>query len=207
MNIMENRFKLLDMDSDSESRSHTPPYPPYITGNTPPPQADLPSSLYEVAEEMAIAQPQPQPQPQENEQLDNRFRAWAKDIPASVFSHNKYVGRNQSQSNRFRPVNTSSNTEFPLFGSKRNTTTTPNTWAVSFAKKAAIIPLVTPVAPTEQSDAPSVYNMGQFRRTLEDILTEEGFPECNNNEEPEFYVSDDEYAFCESNNDIMDLSQ
>jgi len=185
MDLITNRFAVLDMDSDSDSKSevmhppspsHTPPYPPYISGTTPPPSSPL---LLEEKSE------------------DNRFKFLHTDGFTPVFSRERntlIVPSRPVKTIQFRSkfLNISSNVDFP-----RLATSAPKhssgTWGESFAKKVASLADRDAQAAGQKRKEQEEYEKeeiclnvmpirSRFRRTLEDILTDEG----NNNNNVSF---------------------
>ena len=185
MDLITNRFAVLDMDSDSDSRSevmhppspsNTPPYPPYISGTTPPPSSPL---LLEEKSE------------------DNRFKFLHTDGFTPVFSRERntlIVPSRPVKTIQFRSkfLNISSNVDFPrlaTFVPKHSS----GIWGESFAKKVASLADREAQAAEqkhkEEEDEKEKNNYlniapisSRFRRTLEDILTDEG----NNNNNVSF---------------------
>ena len=179
MDLITNRFAVLDMDSDSDSKSevmhppspsNTPPYPPYISGTTPPPSSPL---LLEEKSE------------------DNRFKFLHTDGFTPVFSRERntlIVPSRPVKTIQFRSkfLNISSNVDFPrlaTFVPKHST----GIWGESFAKKVASLAdreaQAAEQTRKEEEDEKEKNRLdvmpisSRFRRTLEDILTDEG----NNN--------------------------
>jgi len=179
MDLITNRFAVLDMDSDSDSRSevmhppspsNTPPYPPYISGTTPPPSSPL---LLEEKSE------------------DNRFKFLHTDGFTPVFSRERntlIVPSRPVKTIQFRSkfLNISSNVDFPrlaTFVPKHSS----GIWGESFAKKVASLAdreaQAAEQTRKEEEDEKEKNRFdvmpisSRFRRTLEDILTDEG----NNN--------------------------
>jgi len=179
MDLITNRFAVLDMDSDSDSKSevmhppspsNTPPYPPYISGTTPPPSSPL---LLEEKSE------------------DNRFKFLHTDGFTPVFSRERntlIVPSRPVKTIQFRSkfLNISSNVDFPrlaTFVPKHSS----GIWGESFAKKVASLAdreaQAAEQTRKEEEDEKEKNRFdvmpisSRFRRTLEDILTDEG----NNN--------------------------
>lgn len=196
MESITNRFAVLDMDSDSEpesevmhppSPSTTPPYPPYITGNTPPP---TPLLLEEKSE-------------------DNRFKFLPTDGFTPVFNRERntlIIHSRPVKTIQFRSkfLNLSSNVDFPrlaTFVPKHSS----GTWGESFAKKVASLADRDSQAAEqkrkedeEEDEEKNRLDVtpirSRFRRTLEDILTDEG----NNNVSfsSDYSGQDEEFDMC-----------
>jgi len=155
------------------SPSHTPPYPPYISGTTPPPS---PLLLEEKSE-------------------DNRFKFLHTDGFTPVFSRERntlIVPSRPVKTIQFRSkfLNISSNVDFPrlaTFVPKHSS----GIWGESFAKKVASLADREAQAAEqkhkEEEDEKEKNRLdvmpisSRFRRTLEDILTDEGNNNNNNN--------------------------